>query len=85
MSGDGIGAAIQGVSTLIGAAVSGYSAISSASNKPKTPKAPVITPPTVMPVADDAAITAAQREAIIRRQQAGGRASTNLVDDALGG
>jgi hypothetical protein len=53
----------------------------------KTPAAPQVKPPAVMPVADDDAAVAARRRQIAMMQARGGRASTILSDpdDKLGG
>lgn len=74
---------VNSAATLIGAGVAGYSAIKG-TPKPKEAKAPTLTPPAVAPVMDDAAIQAARKKAQIARQQASGRASTNLVEETLG-
>jgi hypothetical protein len=54
-----------------------------------TPKPPPLTPPAVMPTADDADVLAAKRRALAAQTQRSGRASTILSDngttDRLGG
>lgn len=48
--------------------------------------APIVAAPTVMPTADDAAVKAAKKRALVQSQQRGGRAATILTaeDDKLG-
>lgn len=52
----------------------------------KTPKAPEVSAPTVMPTQDSAAVLDAKRKALIAQSQKGGRASTVLSDsETFGG
>lgn len=78
---------INAASTAVGAAASGYSMIKGANQKmPRAVDAPKIAPIATAPSTDDAAILKARRDAILRRQSASGRASTQLTDneDKLG-
>lgn len=56
-------------------------------SKPKAP-APTVTPPTVMPTPDDAAVQAAKKKKIATAQQTSGRQATILssygTSDKLG-
>lgn len=52
----------------------------------KSPKAPTLAPPAVMPTPDDDSVRAAKRRRIAEMQARGGRASTILsADEKLGG
>lgn len=69
-----LGALISPVGTLLGLA-----------SKKKDTAAPVAAPgPTVMPLADDAAVKAARKRSLIGQSQRGGRSSTILTDTASG-
>ena len=52
--------------------------------KKKAAPAPTQAVPT-MPLPDDEAVARARKEALLRRRGAGGRSSTILTDDTLGG
>lgn len=54
------------------------------SPKPKPAKQQIVTPPPVMPVADDAAVQAAKRARLEQAMARHGRASTNLAPDNAG-
>lgn len=76
---------INAVSTGIGAVASGIAAVRGSSAKMPKIEAPKVTPVATAPTTDDAAIQRARRDAIMRRQAASGRASTQLTgDDKLG-
>lgn len=52
---------------------------------PKVPDAPVVTPPTPIPLPDDEAVAAAKRRSIAKQMQRSGRASTMLTQDPVTG
>lgn len=78
---DSVSSAIGLATTLVSAIGSGASLVKGFTSKsPKSPEAPVLSKPAVMPTQDDNAIRHARLAAIERRQQASGRASTILTD-----
>ena len=79
---------INPVKLLAGAATSLVSGVLGGLKPPKTPDAPVVEPPPVMPVPDDEAMKKARRRSITQQLSRRGRQSTILSDsssDALGG
>ena len=52
---------------------------------PEPPPAPVVTPPTPVPLLDDEAVAAAKRRSIAKQMQRSGRASTMLTKDPVTG
>ncbi len=57
----------------------------SSSGMPAPVEMPIIPEPTVMPLADDAAMKKKKKQSLLAQQKRGGRASTILsTDDTLG-
>lgn len=77
---------IGAAATLVSAGAGAYSAMSAKAPKAAKVADPVLQPVATAPVADDAALAASRKQAVMRRQQASGRQSTILTDtETLGG
>lgn len=62
-----------------------FSSLFGGGDKPQAPPAPVLEPPTPMPMPDDEAVAAAKRRSIAAQMQRSGRQSTLLTSDPVTG